>query len=284
MRSSGPLLVSPALVALTLCLPAHAEFSGPTELRVLAREAALIVVARVERVEERTLRPGESLGSHVASLTIEGTLKGESPRQLEVRYDPGVRCPPPPRYQPGSRALVFLTRRGERWWTFGSAHGCRSLQGTGHPRDLVREVQRLLLLDQLPLLGRLPLVASALRAAGSVERAMRASALSPTWLDQPRPLWETPGWRQAALDLARQRPREVVRRLLEDLRGLANHIRMAPFDPQAPSLSSRLDSARPALRLVEQIAGNHGATDLPWQSETWQDLQGFVRRAEEAGW
>lgn len=108
----------------------------------LTKDAEAVVFAHVEEVRP-IAHHEENWDETVAVLQVEDTWKGETPKTLEVRFDPELTCPAPAQFLEGRRVAVFLGKfKDGAWGVVGLSYGTRYPSTDAERAELKRAVQR----------------------------------------------------------------------------------------------------------------------------------------------
>lgn len=113
-----------ALALVTLPATAVAYPISPVPLWELVQRSPHIVVAKVERIEEREREGDENRWERaVAHLSVLETWRGADEKRIEVTFSNTMICPAPPRYEPGKIVLAFLTVGEKGYRTVALSYG-----------------------------------------------------------------------------------------------------------------------------------------------------------------
>ena len=100
-----------------------AEAFLPQTLRQLAEQSDLVVVGRVEAVEQGCSEQSTA----IAELRVLETVKGVETESVKVTFHPGVICPSPATYKKEDIVIAFLQTCDAGTYTTGMASGAKVL-------------------------------------------------------------------------------------------------------------------------------------------------------------
>lgn len=269
-----------ALPALLAAGSAGAYPIPPVTLWQLAKDADVVVLAQVIRVDSPERGDGDHFARDTAHLKVHELWKGDAYGSIEVAFGRGVICPAPPRYEPGETVLAFLHRGATALADWGldanSADARRTAArltgryvtvglsyGTLYPRDEELPFLRDLVADALALQSRPTLP----EGEGRAWHVRAASRRVTRWqglyglMTGPRDALARHDWpRPSSATPSADERREVMRGFIEEPSAddtVAMTLKFAGHQPEP-------EFDRAVLGQIERVlAGDEGAYWLP---------------------